>query len=265
MPIRKPIFVVPLDLGNIVSGNVKDGYSVSHLSRHKAIGLVWKTDGASNVWARGWFSAEQTIDFCALVAANALPGTKIRLRLGDTQADVDGGSAPYDSGALDFISPSITREDGLYHSHLELDSPVGATWWRIDITGHTGDFQASNLVLGLKQETDRFYNYDFAMGVEDLGSIDWGRWGVVDEQEGTIFRTLEMSLGWETEATYQSEIRPMLEKLGKRGVVYLCFDPEPGIYRQAKTYMGWFQKIPIVKGIRKPGTFTLDYSILSMI
>ncbi len=29
--------------------------------------------------------------------------------------------------------------------------------------------------------------------------------------------------------------------------------------------MGWFQKIPIVKGIRKPGTFTLDYSILSMI
>lgn len=265
MTIRKPIFVVPLDLGTMVCSTAETGYGVGNLNRHKAIGLVWKTTGTGSIWARGQFSSEQTIDFCGMIAANAQAGTKIRLRLGDTQSDVDGSSAPYDSTALDFISPAITREDGLYHSHLELDSPVGATWWRIDITGHTGDFQASNLVLGLKQETDRFYNYDFAMGVEDLGSIDWGRWGVVDEQEGAIFRTLEMSLAWETEATYQSEIRPMLEKLGKRGVVYLCFDPEPGIYRQAKTYMGWFQKIPIVKGIRKPGTFTLDYSIISMI
>lgn len=265
MTIRKPIFVVPLDLGTIVSGNVRSGYSVLHLNRHKAIGLVWRTEGASNVWARGWLSADQSIDVCAIVAANALPGTQIRLRLGASQGDVDGGSAPYDSGAVDFISPVIARDDGLYHSHLELSAPQTARWWRIDITGHTGDFQASNLVLGLKSETDRFYNYDFAMGVEDLGSIDFGRYGVLDEQEGAIFRTIDFTLGWETEATFQSKIRPMLEKLGKRGVVWFCFDPEPGIYRQAKTYMGWFQKVPITKGIRKPATFALDYSILSMI
>lgn len=264
MPIRKPIFVVPLDLGTVISGNVTPGYAVGSLNRHKALGLVWKTSGASNVWARGRFDAEQAIDFCAMIAANAQPGTNIRLRLGNTQAEVDG-TAPYDSGAVDFISPAITRSDGLYHSHLELDSPVNATWWRIDITGHTGDFQASHLILGEKMETDRFYNLDFERGVNDLGSIDFGRWGVADEQEGAIFRTLDFSLSWETEATYQTKFGPMLEKLGKRGVVYVCFDPEPGPYRQAKTYLGWLAKSPFARGVRKPGTLSFEYSINSMI
>ena len=48
----------------------------------------------------------------------------------------------YDSGEVPFINPSITREDGLYHSHIELPKKVSQRWWRIDISGHTGDFEA---------------------------------------------------------------------------------------------------------------------------
>lgn len=150
--IRKPFFVIPLALGTIVAGNAQLGNPVFNLNRAKAIGLTWKTAGNTNVWARGNFTAARSIDFMALIAANALPGTLIRLRLGTTQAEVDG-VAPYDSTALAFISPSITRTDGLYHSHLELPSVITATWWRIDITGHTGDFEAATLVLGANPQT----------------------------------------------------------------------------------------------------------------
>lgn len=241
--IRKPFFVLPLDFDYIASGNAVPGNPVFHLRRFKAPGLTWKTDGASNVWAHGTFiGGEKPVDFCALVSANALPGTTIRLRLGASEAEVGGGSATYDSGAMPFISPSISREDGLYHSHLELDTPVDASWWRVDIGGHTGNFEAAHLVLGEKIQPGRFYNYDFEYGVEDLGSLEFSRWGIADEEPGLILRTADFTLAWNTEAELEASFRPMAEKLGKRGVVFCAFDPEPTAYRQARTYLGVLKK-----------------------
>lgn len=264
MAVRKPIFVIPLNLGTIVAGDAALGHSVFHINRPKAIGLTWKTTGPSNVWARGMFAASRTIDFCAMIAANALPGTLIRLRLGTTQAEVDG-VAPYDSGAVAFIAPAVTRESGLYHSHLELPSPQNATWWRIDITGHTGAFEASTLVLGKSITPSRYYNLDFERGIRDLGSLEFSRYGVFDEEEGAIFRTLDFSLGWQTEAEIEASFLPMMEKLGTRGIVYVCFDPEATTYRQSKTYLGVMAKPPGARGNKKPATFSQDFQIVSMI
>lgn len=264
MPVRKPIFIVPLDLGTMATGNAAAGYPVTNLNRHKAIGLTWKTSGNTNVWARGQFSASRTIDFCSIVSANAVAGTNFRLRLGTTQAQVDG-TAPYDSGALSFISPSITREDGLYHSHHELPSAQTATWWRIDITGHTGDFQAADLVLGSKVEPSKFYNFDFEFGVEDMGGMEVTRFGVLNEEPGVIMRTATFTLAWVTEAEFEASFRPMIEKLGKKGVVFVAFDPDPTTYRQAKTYMGIMRKAPFARGVRKPKTYQMDFELISFI
>lgn len=263
--IRKPFFVVPLSLGTMVASAADSGYPVFNLNRHRAIGLTWKANATGGLWARGRLDAAAAISFCGMISANAQPGTTIRLRLGATQADVDGSSAPYDSGALTFISPAITREDGLYHSHLELSAPVTASWWRIDIGGHTGSFQASQLVLGAKIEPSRYYNFDWQYGVKDLGDLNVSPWGVFDEQPGLIFRTLDFTLGWQTEDEYETSFRPMIEKLGRRGIVFCAFDPEPSTYRQARTFMGVLDKVPFAKGIRKPRTFSQDWSIVSMI
>jgi hypothetical protein len=265
--IAKPLFVEPLDLGTIAAGNETAGHEAVLLNRFKAIGLTWKSSGNTDVWARGEFAAEQTIDFCAIIAANALAGTKFRLRLGASQADVDGSSAPYDSGDLDFIAtaPRITPDDGLYHSHLELDAPQAATWWRIDITGHTGDFEASMLVLGLKVVPSHFYNSDFEFGEQDLGDVSIGRFGVLDEQPGNVWRTLDFTLGWQSADEYEASFRPMLRRLGKRGVVYVCFDPADTQDRMAKTYMGALTKPAVAKGNKKPRTFTQEFAILSFI
>lgn len=264
MAIRQPLILTPLDLGTIISGNATGGHTASNLNRHNAIGLTWRSTGNANVWARGQFSANQSVDFAAIISANALVGTQYRLRLGATQADVDG-AAPYDSGALTFINPTITRTDGLYHSHLELPSVQTAGWWRIDITGHTGDFEAADLVLGAKFTPGRFYNYDFQYGVRDLGDIAISPNGVLDETPGVIFRTIDFTLAWITEAEWETRLRPLAEKIGRRGIVYCCFDPQPTAYRQARTYMGVMDKALFARGVRKVLTFSQDYSIVSLI
>jgi len=260
--IEKPIFVLPIDLGTIATGNERAEAPAIHLNEHDSPGLVWRTNGASNAWARGQKSAAETISFAAVLEANALPGTKIRLRLGTSQAEVDG-TAPYDSGAVDFISPAVTRENGLYHTHLRFDA-IDATWWRIDITGHTGDFEAMDLVLGKEVQTSRFYDRGFEEGIDDLGSFDLARWGVAMETDGFVMRTKNFKLSWVSEAEFAASFRKIMMQ-GKRGPVFLLFNPEETAQRQEEFYFGRFSQPPFAQNSRKPGTFAMEFSMLSMI
>ncbi len=262
--IRKPIFVKPLDFGTITSGNVASGYSAQHLYRHKSPGLVWRSAGNSNLWIRCDMLALREVDFCALLSANAQAGTTIRLRLGTTQAEVDG-TAPYDSGALPFISPSITREDGLYHSHLEIGSVQICRWWRIDIGGHTGDFDAAMLVLGKRIEPSTYYDFGPEFGVDDLGAAEVGRWGVVEEEPGRIARSVSFTMSWLNETEFETKFRPLTEAIGQRGPLYVCFDPEANAYRQNRTYYGLLRKPPYARGSRKPGTYAIEFQLLSLV
>lgn len=264
--IRKPpFFAVPEPLATITTGNERSGNPATMLARHNAIGLTWRSNGNSNLWVRGTFTGgARPVDFCSIASANALAGTTLRLRLGTSQAQVDG-SAPYDSGAVAFINPSITREDGLYHAHLELPSTETATWWRIDIGSHTGDFEAAMLVLGQKVEAKRFYNRDYQFGIEDMGSLNFTRWGVPDEAPGIKLRTVEFTLDWESMDDFEASWRPLAEKLGSTGIVFLCFDPEPTATRQARTYMGRLSKPIGSRGRPKPTIIGQDFQLDSFI
>lgn len=263
--ITQPFLVRPLPLGTVTTGNERSEKPAIHLGEVDAIGMTWQSNGNSNLWVRGDFGSAMPVDFVSLIHANAQSGTTIRLRLGDSQAEVDG-TADYDSGALPFIDPAITRTDGLYSSHLELPSLQTKRWWRIDIGSHSGDFDAATLVMGRKIGTARFYSPDFQFGVRDLGSLEISRWGIPDKQDGLTFRTLKFKLAWITDTEFETLIRPLSEIIGRRNVLFACFDPTATAYRQAKSYLGWLRDDPLATGGESmPGTYSQDFSLLSMI
>jgi hypothetical protein len=197
-----------------------------------------------------------------MLGANALAGTTIRIRLGDSQAEVDG-TADYDSSALPFISPSITRDDGVYHSHHELPSLQTKRWWRIDIAGHTGDFEASMLVLGRKREAGNYYETQWKTGVRDLGSLQFSRNGVPAFADGAKLRTLAYKLGWMSEAEMETQTAVLDEAMGRTTPALFCFDPAPTTYRQRRTFFGWHEdNSEIVKiGFDR---FERQYQVLSL-
>jgi hypothetical protein len=260
--IEKPIFCLPIDLGTIATGNERAEAPAVHLNRHKSPGLVWRTNGNTNVWARGQLASAQAINLCSIINANALPGTQVRLRLGTSQVEVDG-TAPYDSGAVPFISPAETRESGLYHSLLRF-ADVTASWWRIDITGHTGDFEAMGLVLGDSVQTERFYDRGWEIGTSDLGNIDFGRWGVAMETEGAVFKVRNFTLSWLSEGEFESHFRKIMLQT-RRGPVWILFNPEAVAGRQEQFLFGRFGQPPLAVNARKAGRFIMEFSMQSMI
>ena len=58
---------------------------------------------------------------------------------------------------------------------------------------------------------------------------------------------------------------PSHRGLGTTGVVFSCFDPEPTVNRQARTYMGRFAKAVGARGRPKPGIMGQDFQIESFI
>lgn len=264
MPIRLPFCVEPVLLGAITHGNAVAGRPGEHVALLDYMGMAWRSEEATNRSLRGQFFKAETIDFVAMIAANAQPGTTIRLRFGNSLAEVDGAGS-YDSGALPFVYPAISREDGRYHSHLELPAPVVATWWRIDITGHDGPFEAAGLVMGKRLTPSRFYDLPFEYGVKDLGSLTISPGGVVTETPGIVLRTLLFQMSWVSEAEHFEMFGPLGERLGQRGLTYWCFDPEPTPYRQAKTYLGYLTKDLYARGRPKPRTFAQEFNLLSLI
>ena len=253
MAIEKPFCVLPLPLTGITTNNARSNRGATHLALPEYSGMIWQTEGsAGGVFARGQFDGvTAAVNFMSLMGANAQPGTTIRLRLGTTQAEVDG-AAPYDSGALTLISPARTRGDGLYHSHLELPSVVNASWWRIDIGGHTGDFSASALIMGEKRTPARFYNRDRELGYEDLGTLEISRNGVVAETPGVVLKAMLFRLGWVSEEEWWSLWASLFAGRGKRQVLYWCFDADATVRRQDKSYLGFMARDMFMRGGTSP-------------
>ena len=264
MAIRKPFCVLPLPLANVLTGNARSNCGAPHLALPKYPGMIWRSEGNTGLWVRGTIPAGSKVNFMSLMGANAQLGTTIRLRLGTSQAEVDG-AAPYDSGALDFIDPARTREDGLYHSHLEIGTVQTATWWRIDIGGHTGDFSASALILGEKREPSHFYNRDRQIGFEDLGGLEIARNGIVAEAPGVVLRTLLFRLQWVSDEEFWTLWAPLMMDKGKRQITFWCFDPEATVRRQDKTFLGFFTRDLFKRGNDFPLANQMDFELRAIL
>lgn len=261
MAKEKPFFVRPLAFAISSTGNEETATPADHLAEFDAPGMTWGTDGASTVYVILDFGSAKPFDFVSMISANAISATDIRVRAGATST----GTGSYDSGTLDFIDPAITREDGLYHSHLEIGSVQTYRYVRIDITSHTGDFQAASVVIGEKIQSDTFYSPGWEMEPVDLGKIDVTRFGIVEEEEGLIYRRLAFTLAWMTYSEYETVFQPMTEAVGLRELIYCCFDPEDATKRQANSYLGWMKKAPVARGGKRFGKYEVDFEILSLI
>lgn len=261
--MQLPFAVVPLPFTTYSVQNERSNRPASHLSEFKSKGMVWQTNGNTTLLFKGDLGSPKPVNFVALLLTNAQPSTKFQFLMSN---DPTFASVGYNSTALDIISPSITREDGLYHSHLEIPSVQTYRYFDLTISGHTGDFQAAFLVIGQKLTPATYYNPDFEFGLEDQGSLEWTRYGVASEEDGVLMRKLKLTFSWLSQTDYETKFRPLTEKVGKRGMVYFCFDPEPTVYRQSKTYFGVLTEPPFATGAApKQTNYEMPFELLSLI
>jgi hypothetical protein len=261
-----PFCVIPTPLGTFTANNEVASNLASHLGEFDSIGMTWKP-GVSSTFLQGDFGSAKPIDFVSMIAATASPTSTYRFALGTSAANASSASPAYDSGAQTFISPAITRADGLYNSHLEIGTVQTYRYWYLELF-NLGTFEASTFVMGQKVTPATWYNPGFEFGIEDLGDIDFSRYGIPEETPGRTFRKLGFTLGWLSEIDFETKFRPLVETLGKRRVAFWCFDPTANAYRQARSYLGWLRPPPAARHIANTPDgprFSKEFEVLSMI
>jgi hypothetical protein len=71
-------------------------------------------------------------------------------------------------------------------------------------------------------------------------------------------------MSWVNETEYEDGFRPLIERAAG-SPLFLCFDPEPTIYRNRKTYLGFLNRPPFTRGVLKPGYFNQEWEMRSVI
>ena len=263
MAVTLPFAVVPTPFTVFNSSEIASR-PASHLAEFDSIGMIWRSEaGDNNHFVYGDFGSAQEIDFVSLVHANAVSGTTWRFLLGNASSLA---SPTYSTAYGPFINPSITRADGLYSSHHEFTAASGR-YFLFQVT-NSGPFEAAKLIIGKKVTPATFYTPGWGQGVEDMGDVDVGRYGIADETPGRILRSLQMRLGWLSESDFETKFRALVEKLGKRRPALWCLDPTANAYRQARTYYGWLRNRPVTLHTANTPDgprFEQEFDILSMI
>lgn len=260
-----PFFVEPLPFTVISTNNELAANPAAHLAEFQYAGMVWRTSSITggNATVTLDLGSLQDVDFVSVMAANALPGTTIRVDMDNTNTTLGGGSPTYTSGVLPFISPAVSGRP-YYHSHLEIGSVQTRRYAQIIIAGHTGAFEAAFIVLGRRVRPQRFYETEWEAGPDDQGAFAVNRNGVPSIADGSVLDAVAFELGWITEAEYETAFRPMLKRLGRRNPVFVSFDPAPTSYRQARTFFGTMRDLgrPRKAGFNR---FAKRFEILSKV
>lgn len=257
-----PFAVRPLALPSIATGNGIAANPVTNLGIFDLVNATWKSAGNSNLWVRVDFGSPQTFDFVGLLATNAQSGTTMRVRVGDSQAEVDG-TADYDSGTAQLWASSGLGTKEFYHGYRDFTA-LTKQWLRIDIAGHTGDFEAGLLVVGKKVQPSRYYETAYERAVNDLGSVDFAANGTPYKVEGKILRTIGFQFNWITEAEMEAAFRPLDEATGATKEVLWVFDPDAGPYRHDRIYYGYQRDGGAIRK-RAYNLFQKEFSVLSLI
>jgi len=133
---------------------------------------VWRATDTDNAYLEIDLGSAQTFNLVSLLHTNADTDTTWRVRAGDSQAEVQGGSADYDSGTVAFWPGTVELTNwDTTHSLLYLSSTETERWLRIDVN-HTGDayFDAGRLYIANAWQPTRnlLYGYTFPYWKEDV-------------------------------------------------------------------------------------------------
>jgi hypothetical protein len=144
-------------------------------------------------------------------------------------------------------------------SHSWLAPPCRAT----ASASPAGSIQVSRVVAGQRIALERNFGFGAAFGVRDLGSVDFGRRGVLQRVRGKKLRTVGLTFSNVRKNEVEAQTTPLLERIGNTEMVAIVTDPDAHPERQNRCYFG-----PLVGDLgqtwRKPDLFEAKANLVSI-
>jgi hypothetical protein len=180
------------------------------------------------------FGVATSIDTVALLHTNGSAATW-SLRGATSQANLGSASDIFNTT---FAAGAVTPESGRTHALGVLAAPQSFRWWRIGLAGLSAPIQIGRMVMGRRFQPEVNFSWGAALGVEDLAGGDFSRRGVWLPGDGAVLRTISLRWPHATRQESEEQISVLMERVGNRGHLLLCLDPDANAQRQRRLYFG---------------------------
>jgi len=233
------IIVEPLAFAGVTASSTAAGHDAAYVG-NDYLGVTWQSAaGAAAQSLVVDLGADRALDFAALLGCDGAAATwtlTVEVATAGQGAGFPAGS--FSTGALPFLA-------GL----AGWDSGRGIGWWsgaaivgryvRLTIGG-LGNAAATvgRVVIGGKLQLHRNFAFGGKFGVKDLGSYDLSARGVPLKRRGPKLPTLSIEFTAVHHDEVVAAVRPLIERIGNTGEVFVCTDPTPDAQRQRRCYYG---------------------------
>ena len=233
--ILKPLTVTPLNASSTALG------AVANMANDYA-GVIWQSTVEANPAFTIDLGADTLIDTIMLFGLELAPTATMVRVLGSTAAAGSGfGSPTATDGPVALYAGSAvpTNGKGVFY----WTAPAGWPAVRyLMIQGQTGSgsyaLRVSRFVVGKRIQLSRNFGFGAALGVRDLGALDFSRRGVLLRTRGVRLRTVSLTFSSIRKDEAEAQVRPLLEQIGNTDMVALCTDPTADTQRQNRCSYG---------------------------
>jgi hypothetical protein len=181
--------------------------------------------------------AATAIDTIALLQTNGSAATWTVLGAA-TRSGLDTAPTLF-SGT--FAAGSVTPESGRTHALAVLASPATFRWFRIGLAGLFAPIEVGRLVIGRRFQPEVNFSFGAVLGARDLAGGDFSRRGIFLPGDGVIQRSIQLRWAHAQRDEAEQQISTLIERVGNRGHLLLCIDPDAHPQRQRRLYFGPLQ------------------------
>jgi len=239
----------PRQWASITASGTASGFDVNDLSPWPVprMGRVWRAPSGSTAGLVIDLGADQEIDTLALFGignGNAVIGNgwewQVNLATA-AQGSGFGGGAFWSSGWAPFaVNGQLPESLRAKHLWLAPDgAPDSARYVRLLFQNlGSAQLQIALATVGKRFQPSRNYSYGAALGVRDLGSLDYSPRGVVAQRPGAKRRGFGLTFNALRKDEVEGSLQRLFEQVGNTDPVVLVTDPANDLQLQNRIGIG---------------------------
>jgi hypothetical protein len=265
----------PLDWATVTASSTADAARVAANLALDRMGLVWRS-------ATGSATRSLTFDMGSDVAIDTIA------LFGVAEGTGTGGGVPSigwswsidlateAQGAFSGSYWSSDPEDVLAGSVLPVSAmgkglwmaapgaPAAARHVRLNFAGlGTSAIQIARVCIGAKIQLERNFSYGLALGVRDLGTLDFSPRGTLRRREGRKLRGIGLQFNHVYRDELEGALQRLFERIGNTGALVVATDPTPHAERQNRMYFGMLNG-NLGSVLARPGGYRADLNLVAL-
>lgn len=143
-------------------------------------------------------------------------------------------------------------------------APASARYVRLNFSAlASAALQVARLCIGARIQLERNFSYGMALGLRDLGTLDFSPRGVLRRRQGAKLRGIGLQFNHVYRDELEGQVQRLFERIGTTGALVVVTDPDAHAERQNRMYLGMLTG-NLGSVLARPGGYRAEINLVAI-